>query len=281
MQVAIAGSTGGLGREIVRLLGARAQPLTRAHFASSDDTGDGALARALEGADAVISALGSPVSLTWGPRQTFLDVDVPLHERLIAAATRRGVRRFVYVSVFSRGIVDDTAYVRAHRLVEERLGASSMEVVVIRPTGFMSAFLPFVDMARRGLAFLPGDGRARSNPIAPSDLAQVCVDGLTARPGVVLCGGPSVHTRREVIEEAFSVVDKTPRIVSVPLAMLRTNAFLIGPMNPRLRDLFRFVAAISATDLVAPTAGTTSMRAYFEASVAVANDAPHARSGSS
>jgi uncharacterized protein YbjT (DUF2867 family) len=264
MRVAVAGSTGGLGREIVRLLGARARPITRAHFTAGDD----ALASVTDGTDTVISALGSPVSLTWAPRHSYLDVDVTLHQRLIAAAMSRGVARFIYVSTYSSGPVDDTAYVRAHRLVEEQLKTTSMDVVIVRPTGFMSAFLPFLDMARRGIAFLPGDGRARSNPIAPTDLARVCVDALLATPGTIACGGPSIHSRRGVIEEAFAVVGNTPRIVSVPTAMLRMNAFLVGPLNPRLRDLFRFVAAISSADLMAPIVGTTTMRAYFEAHAA-------------
>jgi len=262
MHVVVAGASGGLGRAIAahsERAGHTVRGLSRADFVDDD-----ALARAVTGGDAIVSALGAPVSLTWGPRAGYMETDVPLHARLVAAAKRADVRRFVYVSVFGEGAVERTVYVRAHRVVEEQLRASGLASVVVRPTGFMSAFLPFLDMAARGLAFLPGDGRAESNPIATDDLAQVCVDGLAGDPRTVPCGGPLVHSRRGVIEEAFSVVGKRPRILSTPLAMLRLNALLLGPVNPRLRDLLRFVCAISSQDLVAPKLGTTTMREVFE-----------------
>ena len=55
-------------------------------------------------------------------------------------------------------LVAGATYIRAHETVVEELGRSGLSAAVVRPTGIFPIFDPFVTMARRGIAFIPGDG---------------------------------------------------------------------------------------------------------------------------
>ena len=89
----------------------------------------------------------------------------------------------------------DTAYIRAHEDFVEALLASPLSATVIRPTGIFPALNDFVDMARKGMATVIGDGRARTNPVHHRDVAQVLLENLSSGPAEVSVGGPDILTR--------------------------------------------------------------------------------------
>lgn len=271
MRVFVAGASGSVGSEVVRLAkaaGHQVGALSRSRkpdgVADEVFTLDATSAAPdLGGYEVVISALGAPVSVSHPERRGYRDVDLVANRNLLLAAQQAGVRRFVYVSVHVEPGYAHTAYIRAHEEFVEDLRRSSLSHSVIRPTGIFSAFDDFIGLARKGLATAISDGKARTNPVHAADVAELVMRDLESGPAESSIGGPDVFTRREIAELAFRVLGKRPRIVHVPAPVFRLTAKLAAPFHPRLGDLLEFVTAVSTSDSLAPRLGRRRLEDYF------------------
>jgi uncharacterized protein YbjT (DUF2867 family) len=279
--VAVAGATGVLGRLVtaeLRLRGVPVRALTRQAGKTAEDLGADEVAiwntadsnadpsRALDGAEVVFSCLGASVlPARTSERRSYFDVDYALNKSLLGTAKARGVRRFVYVSVFGAPGYKRTAYVRAHEAVVEEIRKSGLSWGVVRPTGFFSALAAYLDMAKKGGVPLFGDGSARTNPFDERDLAVVCADvTLSDQPEQeVPIGGPETLTRRHIAELAFDAVGQPPRFSMFPVAMVKPLPFLMRPFDARLSELIAFAAAVSVSECIAPPYGTRCLYDYF------------------
>ena len=241
MKVLVAGASGLIGREVVRLLveaghGVRtlSQNAERAErlraltgdVRVADATKEGAIRGVCEGIDVVVSALGAPVLPGAGTPRSFGDVDRVANERLLAEAAGASVRRFVYVGVYTTPAYANTAYVRAHTEVERRIRESGLE------HGF----------------------------VAECVLRAVVAPGSTE----VELGGPETLTRRHIAELAFHAWKKAPKLVALPVWLMRVIAWFYGIANRRVAELLAFVIPASTTDCVATAGGTRKLGAYFE-----------------
>lgn len=278
-KVLVAGATGLLGRTVAQLLRDRRYEVrafsrdparARALQAITNDTviGDATRARdmdgVMEGVDAVISCLGAPVSFTWKERRSFYTVDTTANRNIIRAAVDARVSRFVYVSVHVQPAYAGTTYIRAHEAVVEELGRSGLSAAVVRPTGVFPIFDPFIAMARHGIAFIPGDGTARTNPVHQLDVAEACVDALAGEEDLSFSiGGPDIFTREEIIELAFEAVKKRPQIVHVPRALALTGGTVIRPLHPRIGETIDFAARVFTSECVAPRQGRRRLVDHF------------------
>lgn len=217
--VLVAGSTGFLGREICRRLrdrGVAARGLVRS---SSDQAvvaglqaqgvetvvGDvkdrASLDRACRGADAVISTVTTTRSRGAGDSLESADHDGQL--RLVDAARRAGVRRFVFVS-FSGRIGRDDALTVAKRAVERRILESGLTYTILRPTYFMEVWLgPHLGFdAANAKARVYGDGENPISFIALADVAEFAVralDTAAAENATIELGGPEALSPHAVI----------------------------------------------------------------------------------
>lgn len=278
-KILVAGATGRVGLEVVRLLNAkgyavtaltrrRTPPAALSGLVDSVVTGDtlapSSLASAFSGVDGVVSCLGASVDFALAGRAGYFDVDLPANRHLIDAARHAGVRRFVYVSAHAAPGYERTSYVRAHEAVVEHLRTSGLAYGVVRPTGVFPIFDTFLDLARRGFASIPGDGTARTNPVHPADVAEACVQALESPEPIELAiGGPDVMSRQEIVELAFHTVGKTPRIAHVPPALFLGVSRVLRPVHPRLGDLLDFAARVFTHDSIAGTRGRRTLAAYF------------------
>ncbi len=286
-RVLVAGATGTLGRHVCRELkrrGYQTRALVRRAEALAEMRGevDGVfvgdatrretLASACEGAHAVVSALGAPLTLdSSGPRAGFREVDLAGNVNLLAEARAAGVTKFVYVSVFGADELRGLEYVDAHEEFVAALRTSRLGHTVVRPTGFFYVFAEIFKMAARGRAFLVGDGGARTNPIHERDVARACADAVrpsTARE--VPLGGPEVYTRRELTELAFRALGREPKITSLPPGLVRALVAPVKLFDRRLHDLLEFGVAVGTTDVVAPAYGTRRLAEYFRELAAAA-----------
>jgi uncharacterized protein YbjT (DUF2867 family) len=275
--ILVAGASGALGRETIKLLrarGWRVRALTRhaARVPASDgvepvvaDARDRrSLPAAVDGAEALFSSLGaSPLPdlrLGW---RGFRGVDWPLNRNLVDAAVAAGVKKVVYVSAHHTPEMRALAYIDAHERVVDRLRGARLSWSVVRPTGFFSAIGSFIDMARKGP--LPTFGRpgARSNPIHDLDLAEVCVEAIEGDAQEVPVGGPEVLTRARMAELVFEALDKPPRLRRIPIWLIRASAVLGKPLLPRIADCMAFFAHVTSHDLIAPARGRRTLGAYF------------------
>jgi uncharacterized protein YbjT (DUF2867 family) len=277
--VLVAGATGILGREVARALHekghrvktfsrnpARARALgTVAHeIATGDATNPESLKGVLDGVEAVVSCLGAPVRFTVGDRRGFREVDTVANLNLLGAAKEAGVRRFVYVSVHVQPDYAQSAYIRAHEEVIGELSKSGISFGVVRPTGIFPIFDPFLAMARRGLAWIPGNGGALTNPVHPLDVAEACVEVLALGHGVcVSVGGPDIISREEIVRMAFEAVGKEPRILHLPRLMVLAFATLLRPLHPHLGEVLEFATRAFTSEFIAPARGRRRLVEYF------------------
>ena len=278
--VLVAGASGILGREVARLLheeGHRVKTFSRNpartqalqgiadEIATGDATNPESLGGVFEGVDAVISCLGSPVTFTvGGDRRSFREVDTVATRNLLQAAQEAGVGRFVYVSVHVQPDYAHTAYIRAHEEVVSALSKSHISFGVVRPTGIFPIFEPFLAMARWGVAWIPGNGRALTNPVHPLDVAEACLEVLTLGNSVsVSVGGPDIITREEIARMAFEAVGKKARILHIPRFLLLGAAAVVRPLHPHLGEVLEFATRAFTSEFIAPLRGRRRLADYF------------------
>jgi len=216
----------------------------------------------MDGIDLVFSSVGIS-------RQrdmlTFDQVDYQCNQNLIDLCQSSGVNRFVYVSMQGAENILQLAIARAHEKVVSALKDSGMEYRIVRPCGYFSDMGVLLDMAKKGRAYLVGDGSNKMSPIHGRDLAQVCVDAAEGDELEVEAGGPDIMTQREAIEMAFDVVGKPEKVTVVPMWLARGMVKLIGLLSTQFGDLADFIVTAGEVDGVGPARGKTSLRSYFEA----------------
>jgi nucleoside-diphosphate-sugar epimerase len=150
MRVAIAGGHGKIGRRLARLLHERGDeptPLIRDPAQGAEVDGepvvvdleaadDAEVARAVEGANAVVFAAGAGPG-SGAERKWTMDYGGAV--KLIAAAKAKGISRYVIVS--SQGADPDAegddfaVYLRAKGKADEELQGSGLDYSIVRPTG--------------------------------------------------------------------------------------------------------------------------------------------------
>jgi uncharacterized protein YbjT (DUF2867 family) len=199
---------------------------------------------------------------------TFEQVDYQCNKNLIELCQSSGVQRFVYVSMQGAENIMQLAITQAHEKVVAALKDSGMEYRIVRPCGYFSDMGVLLDMAKKGRAYMVGDGSNKMSPIHGRDLAEVCVDTAEGDELQVEAGGPDVMTQREAAELAFEVVGKPAKITVIPMWMARGLVKLVGLLSTQFGDLADFIVTAGEIDGVGPARGTTSLRSYLEALLA-------------
>jgi uncharacterized protein YbjT (DUF2867 family) len=184
MKIAVAGSTGRVGRHVVDVLEARGYDVVAISRSVGVDvvTGDG-LAGALAGVECVIDATSGPSPDQEAATAFFTAAARNLQE----AGDRAGVGRIVVVSII--GIDRFTAGYMAAKVAHERAMVSGpIPVGVLRAAQFHEFVEQLVDWGRRdGVSYVP---KMRTQLVAARTVAEMLAD-LATGPEAALAPGSS------------------------------------------------------------------------------------------
>jgi uncharacterized protein YbjT (DUF2867 family) len=275
-RVLLAGATGYLGSYIAKELLKRSYPIRviarnpdklkqnnieSTEILQTEITQPASIKDCCKNIDIVISTVGIT-------RQkdglTYMDVDYQANLNLLQEAIQSGVKKFIYVSALNGENLRHLKICDAKELFVEQLIKSGLEYCIIRPNGFFSDMTEFYTMAKKGRAYLFGDGELKTNPIHGEDLAAVCVDAIDKPDQEIKVGGPETLTHNEIAATAFEVLRIKPKIIHIPnwvrvaiLKMVRlfSGSNVYGPIE--------FFMTVMAMDMVAPEYGRHTLREYF------------------
>jgi uncharacterized protein YbjT (DUF2867 family) len=148
--------------------------------------------------------------------------------RLLRAAERSGVRRFVFFSALNASVAQRTRFFRAKWLAERAIASSPLETTIFAPSIVYDHSDPWVTLLRR-FSFLPalpvsGAGKARFEPIWADDAARCVVAALDrgGRPRYELAG-PDVLSYDEMSDLVSRIAGRPRSLVHLPLPLVRAG----------------------------------------------------------
>lgn len=263
MDVAVMTAHPGRSRSRIKAMGARVVP--------GDILDPPSLDRAVDGVEAVVQALTFPTFPVEKPRKryTFEEFDHLGTERLVAAAAKGGVGRYVYASGAGAAPDAPKVWFRAKWFGEEAIRAAGVPHAIIRPSWVygpgdpaLNKFVAF----HRWLPFVPviGDGSQQLQPVFVDDVAEAMAQGAApAGPtGTFEIGGPEVLSMNDVLRTMMEVRGKVKPLVHFPAFLPKLAGLFIQvlPRPPLSPDAVDFATADALAD-------TTKLLVEFELSL--------------
>jgi uncharacterized protein YbjT (DUF2867 family) len=168
--------------------------------------------------------------------------------RLVRAAERAGVRRFVFFSVLGASTRSRSRLLRAKAIAERAVSESALEHTIFAPSVVYSPGDPYLKLLRR-MALLPvvpvpAGSDAPAQPIWADDVAD-CVMAALFDPthptdGRFELAGPETMTERQAISLALRSVHRRRPLLPIPEAIARralnAGELLLGPAAPTTWD---------------------------------------------
>jgi nucleoside-diphosphate-sugar epimerase len=243
--ILVTGASGAIGSRVVEELRrkgwpvrclVRRRPVENADDLVQGDLGDGStLDAAVHGAEVVLHL----AAVTHARRsRDYIETNLVGTRRLLEAAARHGVRRFVHGS--TRSISEaGGAYSVSKRLAEQAVRAAPVEHTIVRLSemygGAGSEGIDrIVSRARRGMAIpIVGDGADRVCPMHVDD-AVAALAGAVAAPvasGRTYALGGECLTIREFAEACARAFSSESRVRPVPVAAVMALG-LLGRVLP-------------------------------------------------
>ena len=145
--------------------------------------------------------------------------------RLLEAAERAGVKRFVFFSALNVSAVQRTRFFRAKWIAEQALLKSDLETTIFRPSIVFDHSDPWITLLRR-FSFLPampvsGDGTTRFQPIWADDVARAVLASLD-RPagGIKDLAGPDTLTYNQMSLLVGQLASRPRPLIHIPLPIV-------------------------------------------------------------
>jgi uncharacterized protein YbjT (DUF2867 family) len=152
--------------------------------------------------------------------------------RLVQAAERAGVERFVFFSTLGASTRSSARLMRAKAVAEQAVMQSSLQYTVFAPSMVYSPSDPFLTLLERMSLLpvmpIPGSGRATVQPMWAEDVAE-CVlaalpelgQGVPAADRRYELAGPETLTYAEVIASVLDSLRRRRPLVHIPMALVR------------------------------------------------------------
>ena len=249
--ILLTGATGTLGSALLRRLTASGEPVrclvrdprklgdlrVRVQIALGDLSEPSSFRNALRGVETVIHLAAA---IRDQPRASIEELNAVATLRLVRAAERSGVRRFLFTSALGARRHSLTRFFRAKALAQEAVLGAGLESTVLFPSIIYSPDDPWMALLERA-SYLPvfpvsGSGRALYQPIWAEDVAD-CLTGVLegradGRQGLELAG-PDTLSYDEIVRTALRPLRRRRPLVHVPLPVVRLSLRalrrLVGP----------------------------------------------------
>jgi NADH dehydrogenase len=148
--------------------------------------------------------------------------------RLVRAAERSGVRRFIFFSALGASTRSRPRMLRAKAIAERAVIESSIAHTIFAPSLAYSPGDPFLRLLER-MSLLPvmpisGSGRASFQPIWAEDVADcvlAALDTPEAEGQRYELAGPETLTYREVVQCVLEAVHRDRPILGIPVPAMR------------------------------------------------------------
>ena len=212
-----------------------------------DPNDEKALARALDGMDAVVNLVGI---LHPSGRASFASAHVELPRKIARACRAAGTRQFLHMSALGASTSAPSEYLRSKAAGEEavRAAGARLPFTIFRPSVIFGEHDRFLNLFARLARIFPviplGGAAARFQPIWVEDVARAFVASLGESRALgstfELCG-PRAYTLEELVRFAAATVGRPRRIVALPGALASLQAWVFEHLPGQLltRDNLR------------------------------------------
>ncbi|WP_406051597.1 SDR family oxidoreductase [Kribbella sp. NBC_00889] len=247
----VVGGTGELGGRVVRLLVGAGQEVVclvrpqsdgsrleeaGAKVVRGDLTDSASLQKACEGVSTVVAtATAIARLLARVPGPSLHEVDEVGMVALVDAAQAAGVERFVYISYAGVEAGLGLPLERAKLAVEQRLKASSMRAVIVRPDAFHEIHLAppgRFDIANGKVSTI-GKGDAKQRWVSTDDVAAL-VAAVAVEPDppeLIEFGGPEALSRNEAVAIAEQFTGRRLKVQHMPRPVVRVMVRILSRTN--------------------------------------------------
>jgi uncharacterized protein YbjT (DUF2867 family) len=236
--ILLTGATGTVGSALLRRLTSDGRPVralvrdqrrlgdqrVRVQIALGDLADPPSFRNALRGVDTVIHLAAS---IRDQPRASIEELNALATLRLVRAAERAGVERFVFFSALNARHHSRTRFFRAKALAEEAVAGSRLETTVFRPSIIYAPGDPWLTLLDR-LSRLPavpvsGSGRALYQPVWAEDVAEAVMNSLSTSDSTYELAGPEVLSYDDIVRAVLRAEHRRRRLLHVPLPVVRAS----------------------------------------------------------
>ena len=200
-------------------------------FRRGEVTDPASLPAALEGVDAVVHLVA--IARDWDGGRSLARLNTGGTRNMVDAAKAAGVRRFVHMGALAVEDREELHYASSKKRAERYVEESGLDWTVVKPSliwgprdGFFNILAGLVRMSPL-IVPVPGDGKARFQPIAATDVARafrLCLERPESIGQEYLIGGPTYWTYTEVVQEVCRGLGTTRRTLPMPLPVIRLVA---------------------------------------------------------
>ena len=236
--ILLTGATGTVGSALLRRLTADGRPVralvrdqrrlgdqrVRVQIALGDLSDPPSFRNALRGVRTVVHLAAS---IRDQPRGSIEELNALATLRLLRAAERAGVERFVFFSAMNATHHSRTRFFRAKALAEEAVEESPLATTIFRPSIIYSPGDPWLTLLDR-LSRLPavpvsGSGRALYQPVWAEDVAEAVMGSLSATRSTYELAGPEVLSYDDIVRVTLRAAGRRRRLLHVPLPIVRAS----------------------------------------------------------